>query len=50
MQDTKPTQNQNNNVPEKPRMTKPVTGEFKKNQKKLGTMMRQNRQVKKGDK
>lgn len=50
MQDTKPTQN-NNNVPEKPRMTKPVTGEFKKNQKKLGSMLRSNRvQQKKGDK
>jgi len=29
---------------EKPKMTKPVTGEFKKNRKKLGSMMKNKRQ------
>jgi len=39
MQD-KPTSTDNQNVPEKPKMVKPVSGQFKQNQKKLRNMVK----------
>lgn len=35
---------------ETPKMTKPVTGQFKKHRKQLGTMLKNSRTTKKGDK
>ena len=46
MSDTKANEinkNASKNQPERPRMTKPVTGEFNKNKKKLGGMIKSHR-------
>lgn len=52
MQDTNANRinKQNSGEVEKPKMTKPVVGQFKKHKKQLGSMMKQARQQKKGDK
>lgn len=52
MQDTNANRinKQANGETEKPKMTKPVTGQFKKHKRQLGSMMKNARQQKKADK
>lgn len=50
MQDNAANKNVSNEQPEKPKMVKPVVGTFKKHRKQLGTMLKNSRTQKKGEK